>query len=522
MLFKSILTLVITTVSLTVFATTDTLVYRSPFEEKIIQQAIAGKNLDFLTLYSVINTDSAVTVRYFEKLNSFYASLDPKIVGAKSPKQKAKVIFKEVHDYFLKQYEEHTSFNNIFDNGRYNCVTGSMLYSIVLQKYGIPYDIKEKPTHVYVVAYPASDNILFETTNPKGFYVPNEKEKREYVDALVTVKFTTIEHVRQVGYANAFNEFYYNSDNISEVQLAALQYLNYALKAYQTDQPEDAITNILKTNLLFPSPKHQYLSLEMIGTALNNSKFDNPRHVMYMCEYANACRDVADKRNAISIFEQIIRKRLMENNDEQFVVNAYSICREKIRDSTLMRDISYDYYYAMAYSSAIKSDYDNALQFATSAYKINPKNVNVHEIILRAVMLKTDEIPVAEKASTIEKYGVTFPFLESNKSYKALLIYAYAYQCYTFFSQNSEVEGYAFMKKAEAAMKTSWNKIPMMEQLIGLMYAEAGAYHFRKQQYEKAKQILLAGLNVMPDHPEIRARLEIVENEQMRPSGWSK
>jgi len=115
-------------------------------------------------------------------------------------------------------------------------------------------------------------------------------------------------------------------------------------------------------------------------------------------------------------------------------------------------------------------------------------------------------------------YADAYPFLRNNKSYKALLIYAYVFESYTKFSQNAEVDGYAYMKKAESAMKSDWTSMPLLDQMIGLMYAEAGAYHFRKKQYTKAKEILLEGLKVAPNHSEINARLEIVEDENMRPS----
>ena len=504
--------------SFTVFAETDTLVFRSSFEERIILQAINKKNPDLITLFSVINTDSAAATQYDVRLNKFYASLDDKVDATKSNKQKARVIFKEVHDYFLNQYEEHTSFNNIFENGRYNCVTASMLYSIVLKRYGVPYAIKEKPTHVYLVAFPGGENILYETTNPKGFFVPDERQKKAYVDGLIAVKFTTQEHVSNVGVSKAFNEFYYNNDNIDEIQLAALQYMNFALNDFYNDRHEDAVTHIVKTNLLFPSAKHQFLQLDIIGTALANSKFDSPRDVMYMSEYANACRDIADKKRAVTMFGDIIRKRLIQNDDQAFVVNAFAICKEKIRDTTVVKEISYDYYYAMAYAQATKSDWTTSLEYANHAFKINPKNINLQELILRGVMLRADGMPANEKASTVEGYAETYPFLRNNKTYKALLIYAYAFESYTKFSQNAEVDGYSYMKKAEAAMKSDWTKMPLLDQMIGLMYAEAGAYHFRKKQYAKAKEILLEGLKVAPNHSEINARLEIVEDENMRPS----
>lgn len=116
-----------------------------------------------------------------------------------------------------------------------------MLYAIILEKYRIPFDIKEKPTHVYLVTYPDDENILLETTNPRGFYVPDEKAKQEYLEGLITMKFTTRAYVNSVGQANAFNEFFYNNENISLNQLAGLQYHNHAITAYEEKNIDLAI-----------------------------------------------------------------------------------------------------------------------------------------------------------------------------------------------------------------------------------------------------------------------------------------
>ncbi len=79
-------------VSSAVFAETDTLVFRSAYEERIILQAINKKNPDLITLFSVINTDSAAAAQYDVRLNKFYASFDDKVDATKSNKQKARVI----------------------------------------------------------------------------------------------------------------------------------------------------------------------------------------------------------------------------------------------------------------------------------------------------------------------------------------------------------------------------------------------------------------------------------------------
>ena len=59
----------------------------------------------------------------------------------------------------------------------------------------------------------------------------------------------------------------------------------------------------------------------------------------------------------------------------------------------------------------------------------------------------------------------------------------------------------------------STNVAVMLQPMIGLAYAEAGAYHYRKKQFQKARDVLQKGLQIVPGHGEISERLRIVEDE---------
>src|SRR5687768_5579585 len=85
----------------------DTLLYRSSFEERLFENALKGADVDFIALYSAINSDSTTYEEYASTLKHFYTSLDRKLALARSDKQKAKLIFKEVHAYFFSKYEEN-------------------------------------------------------------------------------------------------------------------------------------------------------------------------------------------------------------------------------------------------------------------------------------------------------------------------------------------------------------------------------------------------------------------------------
>jgi tetratricopeptide (TPR) repeat protein len=494
----------------------DTLVYRSDFEERLFRDA-GSKHVDFTALFSAINSDSVVYRKYASRLNTFYASINDKITAVKSARQKAKVIFKEVHSHFFVKYEENAFFNKIFEGGKYNCLTASMLYSLVLTNYNIPFEIKEKPTHVYLVGLPGTDNILFETTNPAGFYVPNEKLKREYIASLVSLKLVTQEYVNSVGMANAFNEFYYNSDNINSVQLAGLQYYNEAIFSYTDGNIDNAITSAIKANILYPCPKHIFLKTSFIKESLDNSNFESLRDILYLAEFANSIKDTRDKKFVIGAFENILNNKLIKNGNDTFINEAYRITQARITDTLISRDISYSYYLGMGYWHSVKGDMDQTLAYVEKAFALNQKDARLHELVIQSLVLKTDKLKgKASSISLLTEYAERFPFLKTHKTFKSLLVYQYAFRAYGLFLKNSGEDGYTHLTRMEDELKSMNEKTIIGSEMIGMAYAEAGAFHFRKHEYKKAKEIILKGLTITPDHGELEERLRIVDTELNR------
>ena len=492
----------------------DTLIFRSGFESRLVNETINKKNADYLSLFLAINSDSADCQLGQTAMKLFYPSLDAKLARAKTNKQKATTIFKEVHSRFFRKYEENVLFEKIFADGTYNCVTASMLYSIVLDRLGIPYEIKEKPTHIYLVVFPGADNMLFETTNPRGLYMPDEKTKRGYVDGLVAMKLVTQEHVNSVGVSNAFNEFYYDKQNISLQQLAGLQYFNWAVARYMAKDMDAAITSALKANILYPNTKNLFLKSSLIREHLSNSSFNAISDIRHLGELASTSSDVRDRKYVLGVFGDILETKLIQRGDTAFVSQSYAILSSRAVDATLKSEIGFNYQLGMAHWSALKGDMDRALAHAARAYAINPEDARLHDLVARAIAFKSEDIKGEAKAiDHLHDYAKTFPFLKTNKTFKSMMVYQYSFMAYSLFLKNSGDEGYKYLKLLEEDLKTLGGNPVMLQSMIGLAYAEAGAYHYRLKHFYKARDILQKGLTIVPGHGEIEERLRIVNDE---------
>ena len=70
-----------------------------------------------------------------------------------------------------------------------------------------------------------------------------------------------------------------------------------------------------------------------------------------------------------------------------------------------------------------------------------------------------------------------------------------------------------YLKLLESLIGRFGEELRYDENQYGMVYAEAGAAYFRERRYVEAKKIIQKGLDIMPEHPELKVRLEIVLEE---------
>ncbi|MDL5047682.1 hypothetical protein QQ054_16830 [Oscillatoria amoena NRMC-F 0135] len=56
--------------------------------------------------------------------------------------------FNATHKRYLKHFAKEASFATIFDDGRYNCLTGTILYSLILSHFNISHQVIETNYHI--------------------------------------------------------------------------------------------------------------------------------------------------------------------------------------------------------------------------------------------------------------------------------------------------------------------------------------------------------------------------------------
>lgn len=201
--------------------------------------------------------------------SAFLNKLEKKQLSLTQQGDFTRYIFTKTHQYYLKKYEDHASFSALFNKGSYNCLTGTILYSLILNHFHIAHEVIETNYHIFILAETNQGKILLETTDPLHGFVdtPSGIEKR-----ISAYKKNTL-------YASnsKFNYYQFNTDlfnSVSIEELRGLLFYNKAVDSYNHQNLQESVQYLTKAHTLYSSSRIDEFS-QIILLALQQSALEN-------------------------------------------------------------------------------------------------------------------------------------------------------------------------------------------------------------------------------------------------------
>jgi hypothetical protein len=165
-------------------------------------------------------------------------------------------IFEKSHQKLFKKYEQHSTFNAMLAEGKFDCVSGSAALGLLLDRYSFDYKIVETAYHVFIVIGFEDKDILFESTLPVGGMITSSSKVQAYLAAYKPTKNSELYPLNQrLGDPiQALND---NSifRKVSLLELAGLQYYNDAIAHFNQQMFTDASNQLTKALALYPSDR---------------------------------------------------------------------------------------------------------------------------------------------------------------------------------------------------------------------------------------------------------------------------
>ena len=238
------------------------------------QEAVSGESRFTYYLNQYIETGTNETITPSE-ISNFIVKL--RVIRAKTDDSNfLKTLFSRTHNKFLKQYRNQASFNDIFKNGRYNCLTGTALLALLLDRFEFDYQIIETNYHIFILVHTEGNNILLEATDPHSGFVSDQKMVRERINLYRENK---IQELSPDHYHYHFSFDLYNGVALKE--LTGLMYYNQAVEAFNRNQLDRSVQLLDKATESYKSERIEEFS-RVILLALVQSNLEAKAKITYL------------------------------------------------------------------------------------------------------------------------------------------------------------------------------------------------------------------------------------------------
>lgn len=233
-------------------------VFESPLEKLFFTQHLHEPFYLLQTLHSNPTLD-------LSRWDKLVKVLDKKKEKNRNDLQLLSDIFFKTHQHLLKSYAQHSSFSNLLSEGTYDCVTGSAALGLLLDRYGVFYEVIETDYHVFLKGEFAGQEFIMESTFSEYGLIVGKDLVLEFGK-----KFKKKEGERKydfnIGLGNneallLDNQTY---ESIGLKELAGLQYYNDAILRFNQKNYGQAYAQLIKASFLYPSERISKLT-KMMG-----------------------------------------------------------------------------------------------------------------------------------------------------------------------------------------------------------------------------------------------------------------
>jgi len=485
--------------------------FHSGIEQEGFKLLCSGQKPDYLTMAIAVNPKSddadQATIRQVIKTEAGY--LNAKMQALKKPALRLKLVFDHVQTAFLKQYDLDADFSDMFESGKHNCLTATILYTLLLDELSIKYTIKFMPGHVYPIAYANDIPYIFETTDPNhGFVELNGTVQKNAIQSMRLMQFISSDNGKNTPSGDVFDRFYIKLNNTEMKGLVAYQYTNAAFAMMLKQDYETAYDLISKSIILAPMDEMLMMQEELLKQSIMQANKTSSKRARMLVTYYNTTKNENKKNQIAEEFKQSVFQMLFSSfPSPDSLLPVYNTLHDGIRDEDVrkvLEDIYTENY--ISYLQIEEKD-DEAFDFIYNQYSNGNKSAYIKSQMQRSLSLLTsaggyDRNRLAIYDTLAAKYPAVMDF-EIFKTNRCQLLLRKADEA---FRMRNPTEGEQLLNVFIEG--NYYDENSMYSCNPASVYSAAGSYYFKTGNTAKAKAALKKGLTYDPDNYEIKTKLK--------------
>ena len=170
------------------------------------------------------------------------------------------MLFFRSQQYLLDDYNQYASVEELIETGAFDCVSGSFLMAVFLDRYGFDYDIMETSFHVFLTVNVEGKKVVLESTDGFTGFINDKNEVKAYLTDFEkeSKKNPLYLNPEQQLVQNLLQPAIFRAINLQ--QLKGLELFNRAIFYNNQKEYDIAFKKIKEAETLYPSERISALS----------------------------------------------------------------------------------------------------------------------------------------------------------------------------------------------------------------------------------------------------------------------
>ncbi|MDP4116702.1 MAG: hypothetical protein Q8903_11240 [Bacteroidota bacterium] len=436
--------------------------------------------------------------------------LEKENLTVKNFRQKFKNTHKIIFHSVPMRHHEDAEFPDLLNNGDFNYMTSSILYSLALKKLNIPTYLMFALNKSTLLVYPGDRQVILETENREdqnGDF--NTADKKGMIMNMLDKKVKPGSDYQlsplQGNQVIRVNEL----EVLKNTQLPALIYYYKAIARYNAGKEDEAYRLISKACYLCPEDPYVTIMYTMLTNTMQKCEF---KHVEDVDLLGQLSRFEVDNFNYIhKTFQSLVTARLVEKNDMEFGKAAYNRLLPQIKDVLLADEISYFYYMCSAY---YKNTYRHNTRPALEALKLKPLDKSALQAIEMGLQYKLDSLNDPKSyLDTLNHYEKVLDKTEASGLLKKFRLLTYLDLAKHCFLSNQPQEGENYLTLFESDFQLPVPDISFKIKIENTYY-EYARYYVRFNHRAMAQKIVDRGLKYIPNSNMIQTATYVLPRQK--------
>lgn len=485
--------------------------FHSNLEEIGFKSTCSGQAPDYLKMSVAVNpkSDSETAKAIQKAVTSESNYIKNQLPGIKKSAKKLKFIFDHVQTTFLKQYDLESGFSELFNSGHYNCLTATILYSLLLDDCGIKYSIKFMPGHVYLMVYDTDDApYIYETTDPIGGFIELDK----------TVQDKALQGLRVAQYINAGNKqgdksnefldnYFVKLNNTEKKGLIGYQYVNMGVAFLTKQNYLDAYYSIEKAKVFTPIDELNTLSLELLGNAIDQSDKTSTLRAKLLVRFYSSLNNPNKKTMLTDDYKTVTFNGFLGSfpaSDSMHLI--HSIMMDGIKETEVRKVLDEIYSTNFLYYIKVKASPEKRFAGTYTMYAEGKNKELAKSILSEEINAMTENLALKPAALILyDSLSKSYPLLQELEIFRYNYCKLLVYLAEEAFREKDAILGEKYLTQIEANNAEKKNIVIYCDPASA--FSVAGSYYFKKGNSAKAKAVLNRGLVVSPDNWELKKKL---------------